>query len=94
MDKVFEDSPINQIITRSSDDLRDNILIGFEKEQLTIYCMDDKAEDRLNDKENIIIEPNNGFWTHDALEAIDYNELCPKGWDAYLGEQWIGSSEI
>ena len=35
-----------------------------------------------------------GGWTHDALECVDYFSVSPDGWDAYLGEQWIGSSEI
>ncbi len=33
-------------------------------------------------------------WTHDALECVDYFSVSPDGWDAYLGEQWIGSSEV
>ncbi len=33
-------------------------------------------------------------WTHDALECVDYYSVSPDGWDAYLGEQWIGSSEV
>lgn len=74
------------IITRSANETEENLLVGSEKEQLTIVSMDDK--------EDIVIEPYNGFWTHDSLEAIDYNSHSPFGWDAYLGEQWIGSSEI
>ncbi|WP_299143618.1 hypothetical protein [uncultured Vibrio sp.] len=35
-----------------------------------------------------------GGWTHDALECVDYFSVSPDGWDAYLGEQWIGSSEV
>lgn len=33
-------------------------------------------------------------WTHDALECVDYSSVSPDGWEAYLGEQWIGSSEV
>ncbi len=33
-------------------------------------------------------------WTHDALECVDYFSVSPDGWDAYLGEQWIGSPEV
>lgn len=74
------------IITRTTNETENNLLIGFEKEQLRIVCMDDK--------EDILIAPLNGFWTHDALAEIDYDDHSPFGWDAYLGEQWIGSSEI
>ncbi|MEZ9455893.1 hypothetical protein AB4586_19540 [Vibrio sp. 10N.222.49.E4] len=37
--------------------------------------------------------PKSG-WTHDALECVDYFSVSPDGWDAYLDEQWIGSSEV
>ncbi|MFM2588167.1 hypothetical protein [Vibrio sp. TBV020] len=33
-------------------------------------------------------------WTHDALECVDYFSVSPDGWDAYLSDQWIGSSEV
>lgn len=33
-------------------------------------------------------------WTHDALECVDYLSVSPDGWEAYLGSQWIGSSEV
>ena len=36
----------------------------------------------------------NGGWTHDALECVDYFSVSPDGWEAYLGKQWIGSSEV
>ncbi|MCW8336559.1 hypothetical protein [Vibrio paucivorans] len=35
-----------------------------------------------------------GGWTSDVLECVDYFSVSPDGWDAYLGEQWIGSSEV
>jgi hypothetical protein len=74
------------IVTRAENETEEDLLIGFEKEQLIIVS--------IGDKEDVYIEPLNGFWTHDALEAIDYNLHGPDGWDAYLGKQWIGSSEI
>lgn len=74
------------IISRTANETEKDLLIGFENEPLTIKCMDDKAD--------VVIEPANGFWTHEALELIDYNKHSPFGWDAYLGDQWIGSSEI
>lgn len=30
-------------------------------------------------------------WTHETLEAVSAPGAC---WDAFLGDQWIGSSEI
>lgn len=33
-------------------------------------------------------------WTHDSLEAIDYYSYSNEGWDAHLGDKWIGSSEV
>ena len=36
--------------------------------------------------------PSSG-WTHDALEALEH-EFTLYQWDAYLGDQWIGSSEV
>ncbi|HAS8195750.1 TPA: hypothetical protein I7682_17870 [Vibrio vulnificus] len=37
-----------------------------------------------------------GLWTHDELESFEFGKLDPEnlGWDAYLGERWIGSSEV
>ena len=37
-------------------------------------------------------QPPQEGWTHDALEAVS----LPKGepWSAFLGTQWVGSSEI
>lgn len=37
-------------------------------------------------------QPPKEGWTHDALDAV----TLPKGepWNAFLGTQWVGSSEI
>ncbi|MFA0079364.1 hypothetical protein AB4427_14655 [Vibrio artabrorum] len=35
-----------------------------------------------------------GGWTHDSLECVDYFSVSPDGWDAYLGDQWLGSSRV
>lgn len=32
-------------------------------------------------------------WTHDALEALE-RDFPAALWDAYLDDQWIGSSEV
>ncbi|WP_097103323.1 hypothetical protein [Serratia sp. JKS296] len=40
------------------------------------------------------IKPDSTGWTHDQLLAIDIDSMAPEGWDAYLADNWIGSSEI
>lgn len=74
------------IVSRPNNQNEKDLLIGHEKEQLTIKSMDKKAD--------VVIESDNNFWSHAALEVIDYDKHCPFGWDAYLGNQWIGSSEV
>jgi len=32
-----------------------------------------------------------GGWTHEALQSVAQPADC---WDAYLGDEWVGSSEI
>ncbi|HGM5003716.1 MULTISPECIES: hypothetical protein [Serratia] len=39
-------------------------------------------------------KPDGAGWTHDQLLAIDIHSMAPEGWDAYLADDWIGSSEI
>ncbi|MEZ9360274.1 hypothetical protein AB4175_10365 [Vibrio cyclitrophicus] len=48
----------------------------------------------LEGEEVVQYKAPKGGWTHDALECVDYFSVSLDGWDAYLGEQWIGSSEI
>ena len=35
-------------------------------------------------------------WTHELLRGIDYDEIAPFGWDAFLkdNDNWIGGSEV
>lgn len=42
------------------------------------------------------IPPPKGGWSHEKLEAINFNEISPHGWEAYLGDTgtWIGGSEV
>ena len=76
------------IVTRRLSDNEQDRLIN--KEQLDLIVQD--LGDALQHKQ---AAPKNG-WTHDALEAIDYDSLAPFGWNAYLGhtDNWIGSSEV
>lgn len=74
------------IVARAINQNEKDLLIGFETKQLTIKSLDKKVV--------VNITPTNGFWSHDALEAVDYDKHSPLGWEAYLGAQWIGSSEV
>ncbi len=62
------------------------LLIGHEFHALRI--VDLEGEERA-----CYVAPKQG-WTHEALEYVDYDSVSPDGWDAYLGEQWMGSSEV
>ncbi|EJL6419995.1 TPA: hypothetical protein SLZ57_003506 [Vibrio cholerae] len=73
------------IVTRPSNDQEPDLLVGFERQPLVVKDLDGKDIHRVD-------APDNG-WTHDILERIDYYCISAQ-WDAYLGEQWIGSSEV
>lgn len=73
------------IIARSLSESETDLLIGLENEPLTI-------RDLNGDVKSVIVAPENG-WTHATLESVQYNNLSPDGWDAYLAKIWIGSSE-
>lgn len=74
------------IITRPINDSEPDLLIGFEQNDLIIKDLDS----------NVVatITSNKNGWTHDALETFDFDSYSPFGWVAYLGEEWIGSSEV
>jgi hypothetical protein len=74
------------IVTRPKSKNEPNLLLGHEFTELTI-----KDGDGVNVK--TFEAPREG-WTHDVLESLDIHEVSPYCWDAYLGEQWIGSSEV
>lgn len=53
----------------------------------------------ISDLNGLVVEtvhPPADGWTHDKLEAVSYDTICPYGWDAYLGnkDNWVGSSEV
>ena len=77
------------IVTRSLTANEPDLLIGNEAVKLFIK---DLSGDALAEYS----APVNG-WTHDKLEALE-RDTCfaayPDGWDAFLGECWVGSSEI
>ena len=78
------------IITRPVKPTEKDLLIGLEGSLLLITSLDDEVIKK--------IDAPAGGWSHDALEAIDYDAIDPNGWNAYLTEvssdNWIGSSEV
>jgi hypothetical protein len=35
-----------------------------------------------------------GGWSHDELESINFYNYSQHYWDVYLGDVWVGSSEV
>lgn len=74
------------IVARPCRSHEPDLLIGREFEPLIIQD--------LAGVECVRYAPPNNGWTHTALECVDYFSVSPDGWEAYLGTQWIGSSEV
>ena len=77
------------IVARPINNEKNDLLVGHEHKMLVVRDLEGKQ---------IHAEPApRGDWTHDALEAFDYDSIPPYGWDAYLGfdkKNWIGGSEV
>jgi hypothetical protein len=76
------------IVTRKLNSSEPDLLLNNENLELTIHDLDKVLITSISAPE--------GGWTHDKLEAIDYQTIAPFGWEAYLGntECWIGGSEV
>ncbi|WP_018984049.1 hypothetical protein [Salinimonas chungwhensis] len=74
------------IVARAINEKEPDLLVGYETLNLIIKDLGGEVVTEL--------PPADGIWTHDALELVDYDKHSPFGWDAYLGDQWIGSSEV
>ncbi|TOH16472.1 hypothetical protein [Vibrio parahaemolyticus] len=74
------------IVSRSKHPHEPDLLAGHEFMPLRIVDLDGV--------EVVQLSAPNGGWRHDTLECVDYGSMSPDGWDAYLGAQWIGSSEV
>ena len=74
------------IVTRPVSENEPDILTGREFQSLIIKD--------LNDSMVKTIKADASGWTHDKLESIDYFEYSQFGWNAYLADEWIGSSEV
>lgn len=64
------------------------IIQGFSNEALIIRDLDDN--------EIATILPTSGPWTHEKLVSLDltlFQEVIAEGANAFLGVQWIGSTE-
>lgn len=65
-----------------------DLLQGHEEDDLCVYSLDGNLLMRQ-------AAPVTG-WTHEKLDGLDQvliNQF-PDGWDAWLGGQWVGSSEV
>ncbi|MCU8056142.1 hypothetical protein L5L78_08005 [Shewanella sp. SM34] len=74
------------IVTRPIHNGEPDLLVGFECLTLTIQDLDGNEVAKVS--------APNGHWTHDALESLDIYAYSPNGWNAYLDNHWIGSSEV
>ncbi|MFN1149603.1 hypothetical protein ACJ0RR_002666 [Serratia liquefaciens] len=77
---------MSKLVAQPISDKEPDLLIGNENYPL-------KVQD-LAGKVLTSISPDDTGWTHAQLLAIDIDSMAPEGWDAYLGDEWIGSSEI
>lgn len=73
------------IVSRSEKLGEPDLLLGNEQFQLRFVTLE-------NDRNIEVIAAPIGGWTHNALEAIKLPDV--EAWNAFLGQQWIGSSEI
>ncbi len=74
------------IVSRALHENEPDLLIGFEHK---ILIVKDCAGKVCNEQ----AAPKPNGWTHEKLENIDYSKYS-NCWDAYIGNQWIGSSEL
>ena len=73
------------LVLRSKSVNEVDLLIGHEFNDFII-----KRDDVVM---NVITADVEG-WTHEKLEAIDCYVFSPHCWDAFLGDKWVGSSEL
>lgn len=74
-----------KIVARPIKPFESDLLIGHERCTLRFVTPPGGHDLQAN-------HPPQGGWTHDALEAVVPPTVEP--WDAFLGTQWVGSSEI
>lgn len=74
------------IVTRPIRPEEPDLLKGSEAAPLHFMSCGHKASEV-----KIVLPPDTG-WTHEALEAVEPPHTG--AWDAYLGDTWVGSSEV
>ncbi|MFA1240858.1 hypothetical protein ACCC84_21355 [Serratia odorifera] len=74
------------IVTRPTSSKEPDLLCGYETAKLVV-------KDLSGANATEYATPEQG-WTHASLEALDLCVAFPDGWDAFLGGEWVGSSEI
>lgn len=74
------------IVARPLSPAEDDLLTGNESAPLR-FMLGDKPDVELKQ----VQAPANG-WSHASLEAVV--PPASVSWDAYLGQAWIGSSEV
>jgi len=72
----------NNLVARANRTNECDLLQGYELQTLHF-----KSEGRILQS---IPAPSQG-WSHELIEGLSAPGVC---WDAYLGNQWIGGSEI
>lgn len=75
------------IIARPITLIEPDLLLGREFEAL-------KFKDAPDGHLLALVPAPPGGWTHDALEQVSLPISANGTWDAYLGPEWVGSSEI
>lgn len=62
------------------------LLTGREYDHLSIRA--------LCGRRIALVAPPSGGWTHSSLEQAVQAHARDDGWEALLGTQWVGSSEV
>lgn len=74
------------IVARPLNTSEPDLLLGCEFKSLKITDLDNSVV--------ALFPAPIGGWTHDKLEAVDCDKYAPFGWEAFLDNDWIGSSEV
>ncbi len=74
------------IVTRPMLITEPDLLKGHEQAVLWIVDLDGRGLAQYS--------PPSSGWTHETLELIGETLSARCGWEAYLNNQWVGSSEV
>ena len=77
------------IVARPVSTTEPDLLLGFELEPFNVTDLDGTTNATLT------IKAPDGGWTYDSLEAIKLPvDVIKNGCNLFLGEHWIGTSEL